>query len=81
MTIDPIKAEVQEDWCGGCRVCNALCPYNAISWVEDKKVARIEAALCKGCGICVAACPASAIVGAGFTDQQIYAEISGLLAV
>ena len=62
-------------------MCNALCPYNAISWVEDKKVARIEAALCKGCGICVAACPASAIVGAGFTDIQIYAEIGGLLAV
>jgi heterodisulfide reductase subunit A len=81
MTIDPIKAEVQEALCGGCRVCNALCPYNAISWVEDKKVARIEEALCKGCGICVAACPASAIVGAGFTDQQIYAEIGGLLAV
>jgi heterodisulfide reductase subunit A len=81
MTIDPIKAEIQEELCGGCRVCNALCPYNAISWVEDKKVARIEEALCKGCGICVAACPASAIAGAGFTDQQIYAEIGGLLAV
>jgi heterodisulfide reductase subunit A len=81
MTIDPIKAEVEEERCGGCRVCNALCQYNAISWVEDKKVARVEEALCKGCGICVAACPASAIVGAGFTDQQIYAEISGLLAV
>ena len=52
-----VKAEVQEELCGGCRVCNALCPYNAISWVEDKKVARIEEALCKGCGICAQECP------------------------
>jgi heterodisulfide reductase subunit A len=81
MTIDPIKAEVDEDLCGGCRVCNALCPYQAISWVADKMVAHVEEALCKGCGICVAACPASAITGSGFTDKQIYAEIGGLLAV
>ena len=28
----------------------------------------------------VAACPASAITGAGFTDEQILAELTGLLA-
>jgi len=81
MIIDPIKAEVQPELCGGCRVCNALCPYNAIEWVADEKVARIVEALCKGCGTCVAACPASAITGSGFTDEQIYAEIGGLLSV
>jgi heterodisulfide reductase subunit A len=37
--------------------------------------------LCKGCGTCVAACPASAITGKGFSDQQIMAEMEGLLAV
>jgi heterodisulfide reductase subunit A len=49
--------------------------------VEEEKVARVVEALCKGCGTCVAACPASAIVGSGFTDDQIYAEIGGLLSV
>jgi len=36
--------------------------------------------LCKGCGTCVAACPAGAITGSGFTDEQIFAEIDGILA-
>ncbi|NQV07555.1 FAD-dependent oxidoreductase, partial [bacterium] len=81
LLIDPIKAQVQEELCGGCRVCNAICPYNAIEWKADEKVAHVVDALCKGCGTCVAACPASAIVGSGFTDRQIYAEIGGLLSV
>jgi heterodisulfide reductase subunit A len=37
--------------------------------------------LCKGCGTCVAACPSSVISGKGFTDQQILAELEGILAV
>jgi heterodisulfide reductase subunit A len=81
IVIDPVKAEVNEELCGGCRICNALCPYNAIEWDAEKKVARVVDALCKGCGTCVAACPASAIAGLGFTDEQIYAELAGLLAV
>ena len=81
LLIDPIKAQVDEELCGGCRVCNAICPYNAIEWKEDEKVAHVVEALCKGCGTCVAACPASAISGSGFTDDQIYAEIGGLLSV
>jgi len=35
--------------------------------------------LCKGCGTCVAACPANAINGAHFSNEQILAEIMGLL--
>jgi heterodisulfide reductase subunit A len=81
LEIDPVKAEVVEELCGGCRTCNALCPYNAIIWHEEKKVAEVIDTLCKGCGTCVAACPAGAIRGRGFTDQQIYAEIKGILAV
>ncbi len=37
--------------------------------------------MCKGCGTCVAACPAGAITGTGFNDEQIFAEIEGLLRV
>jgi heterodisulfide reductase subunit A len=81
LEIDPIKAQVDEALCGGCRICNSLCPYNAIEWDEAKKLARVIDALCKGCGTCVAACPAGAVSGRGFTDEQIYAEIEGALAV
>ena len=42
-------------------------------------MAVINDTLCKGCGTCVAACPAAAITGAGFTDEQILAELAGIL--
>ena len=77
--IEPIVASIDEQMCSGCRVCNTLCPYSAIEFLEDKGVSHIITALCKGCGTCVAACPANAISGAGFTDQQIFAEIEGVL--
>lgn len=81
VAIDPIKAEIIDEYCSGCKICNNLCPYGAISFVEDKKLSEINEMLCKGCGTCVAACPASAIVGKGFSDLQIMAELEGLLSV
>jgi heterodisulfide reductase subunit A2 len=42
-------------------------------------VTEINPALCQGCGTCVAACPAGAIAGTGFSDEQIIAQIDGLL--
>jgi heterodisulfide reductase subunit A len=79
--IDPVRAEINEEYCSGCRVCNALCPYEAIEYLEDRKVSRVNSALCKGCGTCVAACPAGAITGYGFSDSQLQAELEGLLTV
>jgi heterodisulfide reductase subunit A len=78
--IDPVRATVNEALCGGCKTCLGLCPYTAITFDDEKEVAMINDALCKGCGTCVAACPASAITGAGFTDDQILAELTGLLS-
>ena len=76
--VDPIRAEIIETLCGGCRMCNNLCPYTAIEFIADKKISKVNEALCKGCGTCVAACPAGAITGKGFTYEQIMAEIDGL---
>jgi len=77
--IDPVRAMVQEEFCSGCRICNNLCPYSAIEFIEEKKISHVNEALCKGCGTCVAACPSSAMTGQGFTDAQILAELDGLL--
>jgi len=77
--IDPVRAFIDEKYCSGCRICNNLCPYSAIEFIEEKKVSVVNEALCKGCGTCVAACPAGAITGLGFTDDQIYAELEGIL--
>jgi heterodisulfide reductase subunit A len=77
--LDPVRASIDEKYCSGCRICNNLCPYSAIDFIDEKKVSWVNDALCKGCGTCVAACPAGAITGKGFSDTQIYAELEGIL--
>jgi heterodisulfide reductase subunit A len=79
LALEPVRASVIEEKCSGCRLCNGLCPFNAISFHEDRMVTEINPALCQGCGTCVAACPAGAIVGTGFTNEQILSQIEGLL--
>ena len=81
VALEPIKASVDLERCSGCRICNGLCPFNAINFLEDRMVTEINPALCQGCGTCVAACPAGAISGTGFSDEQILAQIDGLLLV
>jgi len=77
--LDAAYAVVREEFCSGCKLCNGLCPYNAISFLEDKKVSEVNAALCKACGTCAAACPSGAIVARHFSDEQIYAQLEGML--
>ena len=79
VAIEPVVATIHEANCSGCRICNTLCPFNAIDYLADKQVSEINEALCKGCGTCVAACPAQAITGAHFSNEQIFAELEGLL--
>ncbi len=79
VALEPIKASVNQEKCSGCRICNGLCPFNAILFHEDRMVTEINPALCQGCGTCVAACPAGAISGTGFSNEQVLAQIHGLL--
>ncbi|MDD2854602.1 MAG: 4Fe-4S binding protein, partial [Desulfuromonadaceae bacterium] len=76
---EPTTAEIDESGCAGCHLCISVCPYRAISFDAEKNISRVNAVLCHGCGTCVAACPAAAIVGHGFTSEQIMAEIEGAL--
>jgi len=80
LEIDAMYAEVDEDLCSGCRVCNEICPYSAIEFDEEKRRSHVISALCKACGACVATCPSAAIKARHFTDAQIFAEITGVLA-
>ena len=81
MSLEPIKATIDAAHCSGCRICNGLCPYNAISYDETLAVSAVNSAMCQGCGTCVAACPAGAISGTGFSDEQVLAQIEGLMMV
>lgn len=77
--LEPVRASINEELCSGCRLCNELCPYNAIVYHEDRDVSEVITALCQGCGTCVAACPSAAISGAHFTNPQVMSEIEGVL--
>ena len=77
--VDAVFAEVDENRCSGCRMCNELCPYAAIEYDPVARRSRVISAVCKACGCCVAACPSGAIQGRHFTDRQIYAQIEGVL--
>jgi len=77
--IEAATAFIQEQLCSGCKTCISLCPYNAISFDDEKKVSVINEALCKGCGTCAAACPSGAIISRHFTTEQIMAQLEGAL--
>ena len=79
IALEPIRATVDSTKCSGCRICNNLCPFNAILYHEDTQVSEVNPALCQGCGTCVAACPAGAISGTGFSNEQVMAQLDGLL--
>ncbi|RME83393.1 MAG: CoB--CoM heterodisulfide reductase iron-sulfur subunit A family protein, partial [Caldilineae bacterium] len=80
LALEPVRASVIEEKCSGCRICNDLCPFNAISFDTARKVTEINPALCQGCGTCVAACPSEAITGAMFSNEQVLAQLEGILA-
>ena len=79
IALEPIRATVDEERCSGCRICNNLCPFNAILFHEDSMISEVNPALCQGCGTCVAACPAGAISGSGFSNDQVLAQIEGIM--
>ena len=77
--VEPMYAEIDEERCSGCRMCNDLCPYSAIEFDPVKKRSHIISVMCKSCGTCVAACPSGAIKARHFTDKQIFEQIEGVL--
>ncbi len=80
MMLEPVRAHIESAQCSGCRICNNLCPYNAIVFHDDTKVSEVITALCQGCGACVSACPSAAISSAHFTAGQVMSQIEGILA-
>jgi len=77
--IEAATAVIDERICSGCQICKLVCPYAAISFDEEKEVCRVNEILCKGCGACVGGCPSDAVSLSHFTNEQIVAEMEGML--
>ncbi len=76
--MEPVRASINQEECSGCRICNALCPFNAIDFDEEKKVSRVNEAICKGCGVCTASCRMNAVALNGFNNEEVLAQIYNL---
>lgn len=85
ISLDAIKATVDENCCDGCALCVDVCPYGAITLEErtegEGSIIRVNKAQCKGCGLCQGTCPKRGVYVAGFTMKQISAQIRAALAV
>jgi len=93
LTREPIVAEVNRfgpplfSTCVGCFMCVPVCPYQAIEreQIKDrsgnviKELAKINPGLCQGCGTCVALCRSKSIELHGFSNNQMMAELVGML--
>ena len=77
IALDPVISVINTNLCTGCGMCEASCPYLAIS-LEDRK-AKVNGFLCKGCGTCAAACPNKAVSLIHYEDRQLVNELIGLL--
>lgn len=77
--LEIMTSVIDEEKCGGCKLCISVCPYKAIIFDEEENISIVTEAICRGCGTCVASCPSGAAKAKHFTDGQIYAEIGGLL--
>jgi heterodisulfide reductase subunit A len=79
ITLEAAVSVIDEDKCSGCKTCLNLCPFSAISFDEEKEICRINEALCKGCGVCAGTCPSAAITARQFTNEEIVAQVEGVL--
>ncbi len=82
-------AHSDEMICTGCSVCENVCPYGAITYVdkefrmgggkfETRRVASVNQAVCQGCGACTVTCPSGAMDLKGFSTKQIMAEVDAI---
>jgi heterodisulfide reductase subunit A len=85
LAMDSIKvgggvSYIEPELCSGCLGCIEVCPFGAIAFDAERRIAEVNPALCKGCGACSAACPSEAPDLRGFNNQQLYAQIKSALA-
>jgi len=66
-----VVSSINDRFCRGCRKCQEVCPYQAISFLENRFVCEVNPAICTGCGSCAAACPTGAASVFHFDDEKV----------
>ncbi len=79
---EPIVAQVNEDICVGCGVCESVCTYEACEVImkHGREVSQVNRAVCKGCGNCASSCPSGAMQQLGFKSEQTMAMLKAALS-
>ena len=72
-------AKITSRNCAGCQLCVEVCPYDAITYDEDKQIAIVNEILCQGCGACSVVCPSGTSQQYTFTKRQILSMIDACL--
>jgi heterodisulfide reductase subunit A len=73
--------------CDGCAFCIDACSFQALTLIEYmfegnvKKTVEVNEVQCKGCGSCMATCPKQGVQVAGFTLDQLGAQVEAALAM
>jgi heterodisulfide reductase subunit A len=87
LQLESMISRVLEENCDGCAFCVDACSFKAITLLEYmfegklKKTVEVNEALCKGCGSCMATCPKRGIEVAGFTLDQLGAQVEAALGI
>jgi len=73
-----IVAEINPETCVGCMGCMEMCPYEAITYLPDRKICEVNTVLCKGCGCCAATCPSQSAMLKGYKPEQLLAQVRAI---
>lgn len=76
---EPVVAEVDHEVCARCRICEATCSFNAVTYDPKAKRMKVIEAACKGCGACAASCPSGAMSLKHFRYRQTLLPIEAVL--
>jgi heterodisulfide reductase subunit A len=87
LEMESIISQPIDENCDGCAFCVDTCPFKAITLLEYmkdggvKKTVEVNQVQCKGCGSCMATCPKAGVYVAGFTPEQLGAQVEAALGL
>ncbi len=78
VTVDQVTCAVGQKGTPGCRACEAVCPYDAVS-IDSTGAGSvtIDPHACTDCGVCLGACPTESISSPRAASLDVLADATG----